>query len=144
MRQGCPLSPLVIEGLSRIIFDANLKGRLSGIKISSALHITHLFFVDDVVLFGKYSLDERSTFYEIIYVLCSALGMEISMEKSTFYQHKTPDVILSKITTFFPFKLEHIESRFKYLGHILKLYNYKIEYWMWFIKNIKKDRQLGL
>ena len=56
IRQGCPLSPLlfilVIEGLSLLIDDARRHGLVKEIKISHQLSLTHLLFVDDVILFG--------------------------------------------------------------------------------------------
>ena len=62
IRQGYPLSPLlfilVIEGLSLLIAEAIRAGKLKGIKISSQLFLTHLLFVDDVLLFGMGSYDD--------------------------------------------------------------------------------------
>ena len=43
---------LVIEGLGLLIKDAQRKGKIKGIKVSSLLAVSHLLFVDDVVLFG--------------------------------------------------------------------------------------------
>ena len=47
LRQGCPLSPLlfilIMEGLSRIILDAQHHGKIMGYRYSPSLSITHLF-----------------------------------------------------------------------------------------------------
>lgn len=42
-----------MEGLSILILKARLDGRLSGIKKFDAIYITHLLFVDDVLLMEK-------------------------------------------------------------------------------------------
>jgi hypothetical protein len=52
LRQGCPLSPLlfilIVEGLSRIIKEAEGNGSLKGVSIGASCNITHLLFVDDI------------------------------------------------------------------------------------------------
>lgn len=62
LHQGFPLSPLlfllIIKGLSRMINNAKEEGTLEGVKISMVLRITHLPFVDDVILFGKGFVEE--------------------------------------------------------------------------------------
>lgn len=54
LHQGCPLSPLlfilVIEGLSHLIHQARDEGLIAGVKVSQNHHISHLLFVDDVLL----------------------------------------------------------------------------------------------
>jgi hypothetical protein len=55
LHQGCPLSPLlfllVVEGLNRALEAAKTSGEFQGISISPTLKLTHLLFVDDVLLF---------------------------------------------------------------------------------------------
>lgn len=62
LRQGYPMSRLlfllIVEGLSRLIKKAKKDGRIEGIKMARVLNITHLFFVDEVVLFGKGTIEE--------------------------------------------------------------------------------------
>ena len=83
-----PLPPilflLIIEGLSLLSKDAHRKGLIKCMKISSSLVLTHLFFVDNVVLFGVRTLEEWKDFDEILAVFSSASGMCISVEKSFF------------------------------------------------------------
>jgi hypothetical protein len=54
LRQGFPLSSLLFllieKGLSRVVMEANTRGALQGIKIDYVL-LTHLLFVDDIMLF---------------------------------------------------------------------------------------------
>ena len=55
LRQGCPLSPLlfvlVMEGLSALIKNAKARGTFHGLRVNDILHLTHLLFVDDVLIF---------------------------------------------------------------------------------------------
>jgi len=64
-RQGCPLSPLlfllVMGGLSKLIKDMYHRGRLSGIRISDGCTITHLLFVDDVLMFLNGGIGDLTT-----------------------------------------------------------------------------------
>ena len=79
IRQGCPLSLLlfilVIEGLNLLIEDAKHYGKIKGIKISTHLFLTHLLFVDDVILFGLGTYEEWITFKVILDTFCEAFGM---------------------------------------------------------------------
>jgi hypothetical protein len=62
LRQGYPMSPcmflLVVEGLRRLIHEAKEEGKIEGIKIARILRITCLLFVDDVVLYGRGTVEE--------------------------------------------------------------------------------------
>ena len=77
---GFPLPPLlfllVIEGLSRLINLYKSEGKLKGIKISLTVFISHLLFVDDVMLFGKGSKEEWQNFVDIIKILCVTSSMD--------------------------------------------------------------------
>jgi hypothetical protein len=55
LRQGCPLSPLlfllVAEGLRRALLNAVNTGEFLGIQITPNQRLTHLLFVDDILIF---------------------------------------------------------------------------------------------
>ena len=110
LRQGCPLSPLlfilVIEGLSCLIEDAKQNGKIKGIKVSSKLSLTHLLFVDDVILFGLGSLEEWLAFKAILDTFCEASSMSINVNKSCFLQNGMEEEILQRITDILPYKTE--------------------------------------
>ena len=75
---------LVIESLSLLIGEAKRYGKIKGIWLSPTLAITHLFFVDDVVLFRIETLEEWKAYNTELDILCSALGMSIGLENSYF------------------------------------------------------------
>ena len=107
IRQGCPLAPLlfilVIEGLSLLIKDARENGLIRGIKISSALALTHLLFVDDVILLGTGTLHEWMAFKVILSTFCKASGMSISLEKSGFLYNNIDEETLLSIARVLPY-----------------------------------------
>ena len=88
LRQGCPLSPLlfflVIKGLSLMINYAKSKKSIQGIRFSHSLSISHILFVDDMLIFGRGSMEEWSCYHSIISLFCYASGMMVSAEKMYF------------------------------------------------------------
>ena len=56
------LSPLlfllVIEGMGRMILATHSRGSFSGMGITRNIFITHLIFVDDVLILGNISVME--------------------------------------------------------------------------------------
>jgi len=70
LRQGCPLSPflflLVVEGLSRAIKKQVRDKNLEEILVARGLYITHLMFVDDIILFGNGLLGEWILYKDLL------------------------------------------------------------------------------
>eukprot|EP01018_Ginkgo_biloba_P004985 Gb_28741 [translate_table: standard] len=87
LRQGCPLSPLlfllVAEGLSRALGEAKITGQLKGIKIGGSTYLTHLLFVDDILLFCEGSRRDIMKLKEILDLYCAATVMMINLNKSS-------------------------------------------------------------
>ena len=133
IRQGCPLSPLlfilVIEGLSLLIVDARDNGLIKGIKISSTFVLTHLLFVDDVILLGSGTLSEWMAFKVILSRFCKASRMCISVDKSSFLYNNVEVDIHTDIAKVLPYKMEIISVGFMYLGYFLKPLGYRVHDW---------------
>ena len=141
IRQGFPLSPLlfilVIEGLSLLISNAREHGLIRGIKVSFSLTLTHLLFVDDVILLGTSTLPEWIAFDVILSTFCKASGMCISLDKSCFLHSNMDANILNDIARVLPFKMEPIVSSFKYLGYFIKPLGYRVSDWIWLIQKFE-------
>jgi len=139
LRQGCPLSPLlfllIIEGLSRSISLAKERGFIKGVIFSGNLSLTHLLFVDDVLLFGRLCALEWKWYYRIISEFCLATGMEINYEKSCFYSKG--EALDPDIQTLFPVPYYHLDEGMTYLGYRLKPNCYKTRDWLWLIERIE-------
>ena len=71
------LFPLLVEGLRRLIQKKNLEGRLVGVKIYDVVKITHLIFIDDVLLFGKRLLGKWKVFKECLDTFCETTRMPV-------------------------------------------------------------------
>ena len=88
IRQGFPLSPylflLIIEGLSLLIAQAKTDRKIIGLKVMGSIYLTHILFVDDVILFDDGSLLEWLHYKSLINLFCRASGMTVSPRKSSF------------------------------------------------------------
>lgn len=87
LRQGCPLSPLlfllVMECLSRLIYHEKQNGRLSGLNITDQCFLTHLLFVDDVLIFLDGSIRDSTTLDKILAIFYRSTGMMANHTKSS-------------------------------------------------------------
>lgn len=87
LRQGDPLSPylfvLCIERLSILINKKREEGEWKGIKVSrNSTPLTHLFFADDLILFGQDNMNTVKAMMEVLNEFCRMSGQTISLEKS--------------------------------------------------------------
>lgn len=76
LRQGCPLSPLlfllVAEGLNQLLLKAKREGSIKGLEVVINLFITHLLFLDNILLFFNGSLTEFKKIKEILELFMKA------------------------------------------------------------------------
>lgn len=72
-----------MEGLSRLIAEAKRNGDISGLKITEQFSLTHLLFVDDILIFLNGSVRDIIALNDILMLFCKATGMEINKDKST-------------------------------------------------------------
>lgn len=142
IRQGCPLSPLffliVMEGLSRLIATAKRNGDFSGLKITEQFYLTHLLFVDDILIFMNGSVRDNIALNDILQLFCKATGMVINREKSTRSMAGCTYQESQVAIQHFPFLEINLLEGIKYLGFRLKPDGYKIENWSWLINKIEK------
>jgi hypothetical protein len=85
LRQECPLSPLlfllVAKGLSRLIKEAYETGSFKGIKIGISYNITHLLFVNHILIFRDESRRVAKKPKEVVELFCKAKSMKNNMDK---------------------------------------------------------------
>eukprot|EP00253_Pinus_taeda_P020940 PITA_20940 len=146
LRQGCPLSPLlfllIMEGLSTVISSARDRQHLFGIKLADNFYLTHLLFVDDILIFLNGSIGDSTTLHNSVLLFQKATGMRINDKKSTITIvgcsiHETVFA-----TQRFPFNKLTLADGIKYLGFRLKPNGYRIADWLWLIAKVEKRLQV--
>eukprot|EP00253_Pinus_taeda_P027637 PITA_27637 len=142
LRQGCPLSPLlfllVMEALSRLIISATRDGTLRGLKITEECFLTHLLFVDDVLILLDGSMRDSMSFSHILALFSQATGMQVNRAKSTITMTRTSVAEAQHALQAFPFSIHPINKGLKYLGFWLKPTCQRIANWTWLIAKLEK------
>lgn len=107
LRQGDPLSPylfvLCMETLGQRIQTAAVAKRWKGYPIgTNRSPVSHLFFADDVLLFGEASIQQAQVMQDILQDFCGESGQRVNQAKSRiWYAPKTPLSTITAITQFF-------------------------------------------
>lgn len=141
LRQGCPFSPLlfllVMEELSRLIHHEKQNGILSGLNIIDQCFLTHLLFIDNVIIFFYGSVRDSTTFDKILASFFKATGMMANHTKSTISQVFTSAQESELALQRFPYNPQPLDQGFKYLGYWIKLTSHKIADWTWLITKLE-------
>jgi hypothetical protein len=78
---------VVEEGLNRAINEAKIRGEFFGVSLSPTLRISHLLFVDDVLIFYNCLRCDAEKLRSILEIFCCATSMQINGQKSTLSTH---------------------------------------------------------
>jgi hypothetical protein len=130
--QGCPLFPylfiLVAESLSRIMKEAIGSGHLRGVLVGRSMAISHLLFVDDVLIFCFGEEEELKQTLNSLDLFCVGTGIETNFQKSTIFTLNVEGG-LHKLATFCTFCLNNVNDGLRYLGYTLKPNCYMKQDW---------------
>ncbi|XP_026410805.1 uncharacterized protein LOC113306033 [Papaver somniferum] len=90
IRQGDPLSPylfiLAMEYLSRSLLVAETNKSITGIKVSrKSLLISHLFFADDILIFGQANMQHLDHILHTLQEFGKLSGQILNFDKSCVY-----------------------------------------------------------
>ena len=129
---------LVAKGLSRLLKKAHREGQVFGINVAPQLQITHLLFMDDVLIFCSGNVHDVNTISGLLGLFSFATGMEINAGKSSLMTHGMDVVEVRHATTLFPFIRANLDEGLKYLGFMLKPNNYLKKDWLWLIEKLEK------
>lgn len=120
MCQGDPLLPHLFlfcaEGLSAIFHQAVQDQRLRGISASrSGPTFSHLFFIDDSLIFGRATHEERAEIMRILKVYEESSGQQLKKQKTPLYfSRNTERGVQEDIKTLF--EAQVIKQHETYLG----------------------------
>lgn len=141
LRQGCALSPLlfllIAEGLSQLIQKAKREGNIKGLEVAVNMFISHLLFVDNILIFSSGNSNEIKELKNIFDLFMKATGMQINIRKSQLILEGLNRQEKAHISSVFPFDMCNMETPFKYLGFWLKPNDYKKKDWNWLIVKIE-------
>jgi hypothetical protein len=142
VRQGCPLSPLLfilmMEGLSLLLKKSAAEGLISGINVSRLTKILHLFFVDDVLIMSKASLEDWKQIKANIELFCNASGLSVSQSKTTVIFDGLNDQELSPFKSLLNFSFSELSEGFKYLGYFIKSGPSRAADWGWLVSKFSQ------
>jgi len=131
--QGCPLSPylflLVAEGLDRAILEERRHNKYWGLRIGRTQQLTHLLFVDGVILFCFFSDYECEQYKEVLALFCFETRIEVNINKSAIYFYEIEEQVRSRITDTFSFPAFDLNEGFEYMGYYLKPNKYGDANW---------------
>lgn len=86
---SCPLSSYLFlmcgKALSNLLSRAERNGLIHGMKFSNDVNISHLFFVDDSLIFTKASIEDCHHLKRIFYCYAAASGQLFKYDKSSMF-----------------------------------------------------------
>ena len=122
-----------MEGLGRAILDLKDRGVYNGLSFGNGITLTHVLFVNDVVLVSDGSEQSLMSLQEVLNCFCKASGMVINEDKSSILHVGLDDSKILLLQDVFTFPLAKLENGLKYLGFTLKHCRYIIKDWDWLI-----------
>jgi hypothetical protein len=111
---------MVVEGINRAIHEARILNKIQGVRIGRIEQLTHLLFVDDVLLFCYCMEVEGRQYKEILDLFCDATSMLVNVNKSALYFPVVEARIRCILIDVFSFPSYKLVDGFKYLGYMHK------------------------
>ncbi|GJX03064.1 RNA-directed DNA polymerase, eukaryota, reverse transcriptase zinc-binding domain protein [Tanacetum coccineum] len=118
LKQGDPLSPflfiLVMESFHILVQRVVDVGMFKGISLGPSLHLSHLFYADDVVFMGQWTSSNIDIIIQVLECFYRASGLRINMNKSMLMGISVANGIVDQIASEIGCKM--LKAPFSYLG----------------------------
>ena len=118
-----------MDGLSRLVSKAVSYGIYKGFHFDGNVFVSHLFFVDDLLLFTDGSRRDVLLFKSSLRIFCLASGMIYNSLKSSMSFMNLDLGEVSWHSDNFHFIPVNVAMELKYLGYIIKPNDYSIKDW---------------
>ena len=106
--------------------------------MAKGTRVTHLLFVDVVILFGNGSLGEWRVSKEELDLFCNVMGMSISYQNSLFLEVGWTGEEVTTLKGILYFEVKPLEVGFKYLSFFIKPNGYTLNDWSSLQKKMEK------
>ncbi|GJS13041.1 RNA-directed DNA polymerase, eukaryota [Tanacetum coccineum] len=118
LKQGDPLSPflflLIMESLHLSFQNVVNEGLFKRVSVSSSLHLSHLFYADDVIFMGKWSKSNINTIVQALDCFYKASGLRMNLHKSKLMGIAVDDELVSRAAI--KMGCSTMKTHFLYLG----------------------------
>lgn len=104
-----------------MIHEAMRQGVLTCIEVAVNLLVTHLLFVDDILLFSNGSLEDCRCLKDLLDLFLKATSLCINGQKSSMTTSGLSRDEVGRIEADLQFEVKPLQDTFKYLGFFLKL-----------------------
>ncbi|GJZ26142.1 RNA-directed DNA polymerase, eukaryota [Tanacetum coccineum] len=139
LKQGDPLAPylfiLVMESLHLSVSRTVEAGIFTGIKIDSALSISHLFYADDAVFIGEWTDSNLRSIIQMLHCFSLASGLKINLQKSNLLGVGVTGSLVNEAAASIGCSV--MKAPFKYLGVMVGGNMSKINAWDDMVGKIK-------
>ncbi|GJT39083.1 RNA-directed DNA polymerase, eukaryota [Tanacetum coccineum] len=139
LKQGDPLAPylfiFVMESLHLSVFRTVEAGIFTGIKIDSALSISHLFYADDAVFIGEWTDSNLRSIIQMLHCFSLASGLKINLQKSNLLGVGVTGSLVNEAAASIGCSV--MKAPFKYLGVMVGGNMSKINAWDDMVGKIK-------
>lgn len=106
--------------------EAKENDKIKCVEFGPHVVITHILFVDDLLLLGPGNVDEWKMFKENLDYFSNAIGIEVNHDKFIGLSSNFEEKNMESIKGIFPLNFGMLNDGLKYLGYFLTQNYYRV------------------